>query len=587
MKRSVFYRPAVLGFVLFMLSGALLRGAEPASPRPGVAAIKVPPGFVVQQVAGPPLVERPMLASFDDRGRLYVCDSAGVNLRGAELAKNPPHAIRMLEDTDGDGRFDKTTLFADKMVFPQGIVWHDGAVYCSSPPSFWRLADTDGDGAADQREQIVTGFANTGVADDMHGGSLGPDGRLYLCAGRFPHEIHRPGGPVIHKGTAPLIIRCRPDGSELEVVCGSQGNAVGVAFTPEGDMFASGTFLAPNSMGAGLRDALVHCVDGAEYPVRDRTLNEHRRTGDLLPPLSHLGVAAASDLAIARGDALGAGYRGNLFSALFNMHKIMRHRLEPAGATWQCRNEDFLVSSDTDFHPTDVLEDADGSLLVIDTGGWFRIGCPTSQIAKPDVMGAIYRVRREDSRKVDDPRGLAIDWQGSLAPTRPRSCWPTLAPRSAITPWPNWLAAARPRYRQSASCCPATRTKRPNARPCGRWRASMPPKPAPPSARRSRIAPRAFARPRPAPPACTATVMRPSGWPCSSRPTPRRFAAKPPRRWAASATRPACPPCSKRWPRPAIASTSTPSSSPSSASTIARPLSAGWRWPAPRSNAER
>ena len=256
-------------------------------------------------------------------------------------------------------------------VFPQGIVWHDGAVYCSSPPSFWKLTDTDGDGVADQREELVTGFANTGVADDMHGGSLpGPDGRLYWCAGRFPHEIRRPGGPVIHKGTAPLILRCRPDGSELEVVCGSQGNAVGVAFTREGDMFASGTFLAPNSMGAGLRDALVHCVDGGEYPVRDRMLNEHQRTGDLLPPLTHLGVCGferPDDL--PRRCAWAKTRAGNLLLRL--VQHAQDHAAQastPSGATFACRNEDFLVSSDTDFHPTDVLEDADGSLLVIDTG---------------------------------------------------------------------------------------------------------------------------------------------------------------------------------------------------------------------------
>ncbi len=385
-----------------------------ATPSTGLAAIRVPLGFTVELAAGPPLVERPMLASFDDRGRLNVADSAGVNLRGPELSKNPPHSIRMLEDTDGDGRFDRSTVFADKLVFPQGIVWHEGAVYCSSPPSFWRLEDTDGDGVADRREELVTGFANTGVADDMHGGSLGPDGRLYWCAGRFPHRIQRPGGPVIHQGTAPLIVRCRPDGSDLEVVCGSQGNAVGVAFTDEGDMFASGTFLAPNSMGAGLRDALVHCVDGGEYPVRDRTLNEHKRTGDLLPPLTHLGVAAASDLMICRGDAWGEEFRGNLFSALFNMHKIMRHKIDRQGATFACRNEDFLVSSDPDFHPTDVLEDADGSLLVIDTGGWFRIGCPTSQIARPEVLGGIYRVRKIGTQRVADPRGVTIAW-GSLS----------------------------------------------------------------------------------------------------------------------------------------------------------------------------
>ncbi|MEX0677938.1 MAG: PVC-type heme-binding CxxCH protein, partial [Pirellulales bacterium] len=341
----------------FSVTGVAVADEPAADAMRGLAAITVPPGFTVELAAGPPLVERPMLAAFDARGRLYVCDSAGVNLRGPELSKNPPHVIRMLEDADGDGRFDKSTVFADKMIFPQGIEWHDGAVFCSSPPSFWKLEDTDGDGAADRREELVTGFANTGVADDMHGGSLGPDGRLYWCAGRFPHEIRRPGGAVIHKGTAPLILRCLPDGSELEVVSGSQGNAVGVVFSREGEMFASGTFLAPNSMGAGLRDALVHCIDGAEYPVRDRTLDEHKRTGDLLPPLTHLGVSASSDLMICRAAALGEEYRGNLFSALFNMHKIMRHKIDRAGATFTCRNEDFLVSADPDFHPTDVFED--------------------------------------------------------------------------------------------------------------------------------------------------------------------------------------------------------------------------------------
>ena len=112
------------------------------------------------------------------------------------------------------------------------------------------------------------------------------------------------------------------------MVCGSQGNAVGVAFTPEGDMFASGTFLAPNSMGAGLRDALVHCVDGGEYPVRDRVLNEHKRTGDLLPPLDAPGRGRRQRSDDLPRGALGDDSRGNLFSALFNMHKIMRHKLE-------------------------------------------------------------------------------------------------------------------------------------------------------------------------------------------------------------------------------------------------------------------
>lgn len=385
-----------------------LRADEPT-------ALRAPPGFVVEQVAGPGLVERPMLAALDDEGRLYVADSAGVNLRGPELAKDPPHVIRVLEDVDGDGRYDRSRVFADKLVFPQGVLWHDGAVYCSSPPSFWRLTDRNGDGVCDERTELATGFANTGVADDMHGASLGIDGRIYWCAGRFPHSIRTPRGDLVHKGTAPLILRCRPDGSEIEVVCGAQGNAVGVAFLPAGDMFASGTYLAPEAMGADLRDAVIHAIDGAEYPVRDRVLNEHKRTGELLPPLVHLGFAAASDLTAYESPSFGDEFRDNLFVALFNMHKVVRLRVEPSGATYTCQMDDFLTTDESDFHPTDVLEDADGSLLVLNTGGWFRIGCPTSRIAKPEVLGGIYRIRRADAAKVDDPYGRGLDWKAADA----------------------------------------------------------------------------------------------------------------------------------------------------------------------------
>src|SRR5262249_31769840 len=71
---------------------------------------------------------------------------------------------------------------------------------------------------------------------------------------------------------------------------------------------------------------------------------------------------------------------------------------------------DFLVSDNLDFHPTDVHEDADGSLVVIDTGGWYKLCCPTSQLHKPDVLGAIYRVRRTDGSRIVDPRGSEFAW---------------------------------------------------------------------------------------------------------------------------------------------------------------------------------
>src|SRR5690349_5146650 len=94
---------------------------EPASSRPGgrpAERLRVPEGLVVERVAGPPLVEHPMMACFDERGRLFVAEAAGLNFKADALLKDPPNRIRLLEDTDGDGRFDKSTVFADRMTLP-------------------------------------------------------------------------------------------------------------------------------------------------------------------------------------------------------------------------------------------------------------------------------------------------------------------------------------------------------------------------------------------------------------------------------------------------------------------------------------
>ena len=351
-----------------------------------------------------------MFACFDDRGRLLVADSAGSNPSGEALAKDPPHRIRRLEDADGDGRFDKGGVFADKLTYPQGVAWHDGAVYTASPPSLLRLVDTDGDGVADSRRELVTGWVLTGVADELHGPDVGPDGRIYWYCGRFPHQIRVPGGPALRRGRAPLILRCRPDGRDVEFLSGAQGNPVKAAFTPEGEPLVCGTWSGSNG---DRQDVIIHCVEGGDYPVLDGDFGEHKRTGGLLPPLTKLGVAAAAGVMRYRGEAFPAAYRGNLFSALFNMHKVVRHVVERDGATFRARDEDFLVSDDEDFHPTDVLEDADGSILVVDTGSWFS-HCPTSKVGKSPVVGAIYRVRRQGVAPSADPRGLALAWDRLL-----------------------------------------------------------------------------------------------------------------------------------------------------------------------------
>jgi putative heme-binding domain-containing protein len=190
---------------------------------------------------------------------------------------------------------------------------------------------------------------------------------------------------------------------------GGMDNPVAVVFMPNGERIFTTTFFQHPALG--LRDGLIHDVYGAVYGKLHDVILDHPWTGpSVMPVLTHMGAAAPCGLIRYESTAFGPEYANNLFACQFNMHKVSRHVLTPQGATYVSRDEDFLVSDNHDFHPTDVVEDADGSLLVVDTGGWYKVCCPTSQLQKSDVLGAIYRVRRKDAPPVNDPRGRAIKW---------------------------------------------------------------------------------------------------------------------------------------------------------------------------------
>lgn len=375
---------------------------------------RVPAGFTIERVTNSELTKYPMMAGFDDRGRLFIAESSGENTRAPQLIKEPKSMIRMLEDLDGDGRFDKSTVFADKLTLPMGALWHDGSLYVASPPNIWKLTDHDDDGVADERKIIVDSFGFSGNAASIHGCFRGPEGRLYWCDGRHGHEFKDKSGKVTSKGLAARIFSCNPDGSELEVHCGGgMDNPVEIDFTPEGEMIGSVNILLTRPRV----DCLVHWLEGGVYPHFEDCVAEFKRTGDLLGPITRFGHVAVSGMLRYRSPQFGPEYQGNIFTSIFNTHKVIRTQLVRSGASFETKEEDFLVSDDPDFHPTDVIEDADGSLLVINTGGWFRIGCPQSQISKPDIHGAIYRIRKSGTPPVQDPYGLALDWN-SLSPER-------------------------------------------------------------------------------------------------------------------------------------------------------------------------
>ena len=369
----------------------------------------LPDGLELELVAGPPLVNRPICADFDDQGRLYVADSSGSNEDVQVQVVKRPHRIVRLEDTDGDGRFDKSVVFADRMMFPEGAMWYAGSLFVAAPPQIWKLTDADDDGVAERREAWFDGKTLTHCGNDLHGPYLGPDGWIYWCKGAFAEQTYnRPGRqPLVTR--AAHIFRRHPDGQQIEsVMTGGMDNPVELVFMPGGERIFTTTFLV--HPGGGLRDGLIHAIYGGVYGKVHGVLDGHPRTGPIMPVLDHLGAAAPCGLVRLETDQLGTGYRNNLLACLFNMHKITRHVLTPKGSSFESQHDDFLVSDSLDFHPTDVLEDADGSLVVIDTGGWYKMCCPTSQLSKPDVLGAIYRLRRPAARRPDDPRGTRIDF---------------------------------------------------------------------------------------------------------------------------------------------------------------------------------
>ena len=378
------------------------------------AGITVPEGFSVEVAAGPPLVQRPMIVDMDDEGRLYVAESSGSNDDVRTQLSEKPHSILQLQDLDGDGKYDRRTVFADRMMLPQGVLWHEGSVYVAAPPIIWKLTDVDGDGVADRREEWFDGKTLTNCANDLHGPHLGLDGRIYWTKGAFAEQTYvRPGRePLVTR--AAHIFRRRVDGGPVEVVLtGGMNNPVEVAFAPDGERFMTSTFLHHPQLGK--RDGIVHAVYGGVYGKSHSVTDGHPMTGGLLKVMTDMGSAATVGLARYASSVFGEDYQGRLFATAFNLRKVTSHRLVPEGATFRTEDSDFLVSESRDFHPTDVMEDADGSLLVVDTGPWYKLCCPTSQMEKPDVLGAIYRVRRRGASPPPDPRGSQIDWSGLTA----------------------------------------------------------------------------------------------------------------------------------------------------------------------------
>jgi len=359
----------------------------PLSPEEAVRKMTVPEGFTVELVASEPDIVNPVAMTFDERGRIWITESL-------EYPRSAPGAgrdrVKVLEDTDGDGRADKFTTFAEGLNIPSGIAVGYGGVWVANAPDLLFLQDTDGDGKADKREVVVTGFGRTDTHELPNSLTWGPDGWLYGLNGVFNHSHIKYRGKE-YKFTCALF-RIHPRTRDFEIFCEGTSNPWGIAWDSEGSAFVSACVI----------DHLWHLVETGYY---------HRQGGPYPPFTWKIGSivkhkhqkAAYCGLHWFDSDAYPEQYRERLFMGNIHGNCVNTDVLERDGSTYFARGEpDFLSANDPWFMPVVQKTGPDGCLYVLD---WYdQYHCYQDARRDPEgidrLKGRLYRVRYRGTPRV-------------------------------------------------------------------------------------------------------------------------------------------------------------------------------------------
>ncbi len=405
---------------------------KPASDegRQAIAKFRVPEGLKVELFAAEPLVANPVAFGIDAKNRFYVVEtfrhSDGVTdtrghmnwldddlairtvedrvamyrkyLSPEEFARfgAQDDRIRLVEDRDGDGTADHATVFADGFRDPAtglgaGVLARGGDVYYTCIPDLWLLRDQDGDGVSDERTSLARGFGlHVGfLGHDLHGLIFGPDGKLYFSIGDRGFNITTLDGRKLAVPDTGSVLRCNPDGTQMEVVATGLRNPQELAFDEYGNLFT-----VDNNSDSGDRARLVWVVEGGDsgwrigYQFIERPNARgpwnaekmwHPQNADqpafLVPPLANLSDGP-SGLAYNPGTALRDRDRGRFYLADFRGSSgdsgVRSFSVRPKGASFELADQDQFLWG---LEATDVDFGTDGALYVSDwVEGWDKTG---------------------------------------------------------------------------------------------------------------------------------------------------------------------------------------------------------------------
>jgi putative membrane-bound dehydrogenase-like protein len=326
--------------------------------------LKVPPGFKATLFACDPLIEYPsVIAAGPKANSLFVAIDYVTGL-GEEIVRRDE--VRLVEDTDGDGYADKSTVYATGFNSVQGLAYHDGNVYVMHAPFLTVLRDTKGAGAADERRDLLKGL---GLAPEVNktrlhcanGVAVGHDGWLYLAMGDNGTDVIRPEGDrlVLNGGG---VLRCRPDGRDLHVFATGLRNIYDVALDAELNVFVRDN----ENDGGAYKIRVCHSFFGADhgYPY-----HYFERPDEALPPLADLGLGSSAGGVCYLERGLPAEYRGNLFFCEWG-RSVVRYAPTPAGSGFgPVKETEFAAAAENDpygFKPTDIVVQRGGALMISD-----------------------------------------------------------------------------------------------------------------------------------------------------------------------------------------------------------------------------
>lgn len=413
----------------FLLVGLAIVGAsdravgrdEPTSPRtPADERVSFQlsdPGLVVELVAAEPDVSSPVAVAWDERGRMFVAEMI-------DYPAGPPGGrVRLLEGPRGDGTFERAIVFAEGLPFPNGVLPARGGVLVTAAPDVWFLKDEDGDGVAETRRVVLTGFAEGNQQLRVNGLFLGLDGWIYGANGRSSGVLHRPGDPA---GGGISIqghdFRFRFDGravTDLEAIAGF--SQFGLARDDWGNRFPSWNttpwrhvVLEDDVIG---RDPGLLGARGVSevIPTGDVTLFPISRAPTTFNRESVRSFNASCGPVVLRGEGIGAGYLGDALVCEPLLNLVHHRDLEPSGPTFIATRaesgREFLASSDSWFHPVWLGEGPDGSLVVCD---FYRRWVEHPDFVPADrrdavdwregsERGRIWRIRRQGADRQSVP----------------------------------------------------------------------------------------------------------------------------------------------------------------------------------------